>query len=66
MKTYFDELAIKTDPTSIKDRDAAKKKGTTWMDHCVDFVGNLDVAFRLWDAVSPSFRCVCVCQGKAC
>ncbi len=56
VKTYFDELATKPNPTSVKARDEAKSKGSTWMDHCIDFVANLDIAFRLWDAVSPGFR----------
>lgn len=52
VKTYFDELATKPDPTSVRIKDEAKSKGSNWIAHCIDFADNLDTAFKLWDAVS--------------
>lgn len=59
VKTYFDELATKADPTSILIKEEAKSKGSNWIAHCIDFADNLDTAFKLWDAVSHcSLRCL--------
>lgn len=51
VKTYFDELAARPDPTAPKTKEDAKAKGVTWMGYAIDFAGNLDAGFRLWDAV---------------
>lgn len=55
VKSYLDELAAHPDPTSAEARNQAKAKGREeWFLHSLDVKGDLDVAFRLWDAVSAS------------
>ena len=51
VRTYFDELTAQSDPTSSASRAAVKSKGKNWFQHCMNFAGNIDAAFRLWDAV---------------
>ncbi|KAI9763500.1 MAG: hypothetical protein M1835_007801, partial [Candelina submexicana] len=52
VKSYLDELAVYDDPGSEAAKNAVKAKGTTdWIPNSVDFVGDLDRAFRLWDAI---------------
>ncbi|KAL9599757.1 MAG: hypothetical protein Q9219_003640 [cf. Caloplaca sp. 3 TL-2023] len=52
--TYLDELFTRSDPTSEATREETKLRGQGWVKHC-DFNLNLDHAFHLWDAVSPTF-----------
>ncbi|KAI9831325.1 MAG: hypothetical protein M1819_005099 [Sarea resinae] len=52
VKSYLDELMAQPDPTSPATRDTVKAKGPNeWFWHVVDFTGDLEIAFRLWDAV---------------
>lgn len=52
VRTYLDDLPLQADPTSPKARDEVKAKGKEWFQHSESFTGNLDLAFKLWDAVS--------------
>jgi hypothetical protein len=53
MKSYLDELAMNPDPTSEETKSQAKAKGPgEWFPHSVDFAGDLQIAWKLWDAVS--------------
>lgn len=45
---------MQNNPTSAEARAEAKAKGKDWFQHSESFTGNLDTAFRLWDAVSDS------------
>ncbi|KAL4796003.1 hypothetical protein BDV19DRAFT_155589 [Aspergillus venezuelensis] len=38
-------------PTSQEARDEVKTKGKDWFQHSDSFTGNLEIAFKLWDAV---------------
>lgn len=51
VRTYLDDLPLQADPTSVKAREEVKAKGKDWFQHCENFIGNLDIAFKLWDAV---------------
>ncbi|KAI9820999.1 MAG: hypothetical protein M1826_000778 [Phylliscum demangeonii] len=52
VKSYLDELAAYPDPTSAEAKDTAQAKGATeWFAHSIDMRGDLEIAFRLWDAV---------------
>lgn len=55
VRTYLDDLPHHPEPTSQEARSEVKAKGKEWFQHSDSFTGNLDMAFRLWDAVS---RCV--------
>jgi len=52
VKSYLDELITHTEPTSDDAKqaviDTASKR---YFPQCVDFQADLEVAFRLWDAV---------------
>ncbi|KAH8425315.1 MKT1 family protein [Aspergillus melleus] len=51
VRTYLDDLPLQNNPTSPEARAEVKSKGKDWFQHCDSFVGNLDRAFKLWDAV---------------
>lgn len=52
VRTYLDDLPLQADPTSPDARTEVKSKGKEWFQHSESFTGNLDLAFKLWDAVS--------------
>lgn len=52
VRTYLDDLPLQNDPTSPEARAEVKSKGKDWFQHSESFTGNLDMAFKLWDAVS--------------
>lgn len=57
--SYLGELLSGPRPTTQQTKDAARETGATkWFPHAIDFVGDLDTAFALWDAVSPLFPLV--------
>ncbi|EIT82188.1 XPG I-region protein [Aspergillus flavus] len=51
VRTYLDDLPLQSDPTSPEARAEVKSKGKEWFQHSDSFTGNLDLAFKLWDAV---------------
>ncbi|KAF7590900.1 hypothetical protein BBP40_002262 [Aspergillus hancockii] len=51
VRTYLDDLPLQADPTSPEARAEVKSKGKDWFQHSDSFTGNLDLAFKLWDAV---------------
>ncbi|RDW62993.1 MKT1 family protein [Aspergillus mulundensis] len=51
VRTYLDDLPLQSDPTSKEAREEVKAKGKEWFQHSDSFTGNLDRAFKLWDAV---------------
>ncbi|PYH55895.1 uncharacterized protein BO96DRAFT_68423 [Aspergillus niger CBS 101883] len=51
VRTYLDDLPLQADPTSPEARAEVKSKGKEWFQHSDSFTGNLDMAFKLWDAV---------------
>ncbi|KAJ5945789.1 hypothetical protein N7454_002628 [Penicillium verhagenii] len=51
VRTYLDDLPLQTNPTSPEARAEVKSKGKEWFQHSESFTGNLDQAFKLWDAV---------------
>ncbi|KAJ5107072.1 XPG N-terminal [Penicillium angulare] len=51
VRTYLDDLPLQADPTSPDARAEVKSKGKEWFQHSESFTGNLDHAFKLWDAV---------------
>lgn len=55
VRTYLDDLPLQSDPTSSEARAEVKAKGKDWFQHSDSFSGNLDMAFKLFDAVSPHF-----------
>lgn len=52
VRTYLDDLPLQANSTSPEARADAKAKGKDWFQHSESFTGNLDLAFKLWDAVS--------------
>ena len=55
VKSYLDEVAGQPDPTSPATREAVRRKGSAdWFPHTLDYGGDLDRAFEIWDAVSWS------------
>ena len=52
VRTYLDDLPLQAEPTSPEARAEVKAKGKEWFQHSESFTGNLDQAFKLWDAVS--------------
>lgn len=54
VRTYLDDLPLQADPTSPEARAEVKSKGKEWFQHSDSFTGNLDMAFKLWDAVSTT------------
>ncbi|KAL1302303.1 hypothetical protein AAFC00_002718 [Neodothiora populina] len=52
VKSYLDELAGHPDPSSPEAREETKTTGVSpWFPHAKNFVGDLEKAFKLWDAV---------------
>ncbi|KAJ5558555.1 XPG N-terminal, partial [Penicillium sp. DV-2018c] len=51
VRTYLDDLPLQANPTSPEARSEVKAKGKEWFQHSESFTGNLDLAFKLWDAV---------------
>ncbi|KAF7530657.1 hypothetical protein PCG10_000166 [Penicillium crustosum] len=51
VRTYLDDLPLQANPTSPEARSDVKAKGKEWFQHSESFIGNLDLAFKLWDAV---------------
>ncbi|THC98151.1 hypothetical protein EYZ11_002375 [Aspergillus tanneri] len=51
MRTYLDDLPLQSNPTSPEARAEVKSKGKDWFQHSESFTSNLDMAFKLWDAV---------------
>ncbi|KKK24520.1 XPG I-region protein [Aspergillus ochraceoroseus] len=51
VRTYLDDLPLQPEPTSQDAREEVKSKGKDWFQHSDSFSGNLEVAFKLWDAV---------------
>ncbi|KAJ5973444.1 hypothetical protein N7481_010654 [Penicillium waksmanii] len=51
VRTYLDDLPLQPNPTSPEARAEVKSKGKEWFQHSESFTGNLDLAFKLWDAV---------------
>ncbi|KAJ5496742.1 DNA repair protein (XPGC) [Penicillium fimorum] len=51
VRTYLDDLPLQANPTSPEARADVKAKGKEWFQHSESFIGNLDLAFKLWDAV---------------
>ncbi|KAJ5101805.1 hypothetical protein NUU61_004027 [Penicillium alfredii] len=54
VRTYLDDLPLQANPTSPEARTEVKAKGKEWFQHSESFTGNLDQAFKLWDAVYKS------------
>ncbi|KAJ5327329.1 XPG N-terminal [Penicillium brevicompactum] len=52
VRTYLDDLPLQANSTSPEARADAKAKGKDWFQHSESFTGNLDLAFKLWDAVN--------------
>jgi hypothetical protein len=55
---------MNAEPTAAETKSQTKAKGPEeWFPHSVDFAGDLEVAWKLWDAVSespiPTVRCGC-------
>ncbi|KAJ5312514.1 hypothetical protein N7508_003344 [Penicillium antarcticum] len=51
VRTYLDDLPLQANPTSPEARADVKAKGKEWFQHSESFTGNLNLAFKLWDAV---------------
>ncbi|OQE27803.1 hypothetical protein PENSTE_c004G02699 [Penicillium steckii] len=51
VRTYLDDLPLQANPTSPEARAEVKSKGKDWFQHSESFTNNLDLAFKLWDAV---------------
>ncbi|PYI11108.1 hypothetical protein BO78DRAFT_162035 [Aspergillus sclerotiicarbonarius CBS 121057] len=60
VRTYLDDLPLQANPTSPEARAEVKSKGKDWFQHSDSFTGNLDMAFKLWDAVSPTSLYLCM------
>lgn len=58
VRTYLDDLPLQPKPTSEEARDEVKSKGKEWFQHSDSFNGNLERAFKLWDAVGTLFSCL--------
>jgi len=52
VRTYFDDLPNHGDKPLGEVVELVKGKGKTWFQHGHSFSGNLEKAFKLWDAVS--------------
>jgi len=62
MKHYLDELpnSHPTDPTSAEAREDVKRKGPKeWFPYALDFAGDLERAFTLWDALYMGLKVAC-------
>ena len=66
VRTYLDDLPLQANPTSPTARTEVKAKGKDWFQHSDSFSGNLDMAFKLWDAVSDLQPCDPLSQMHAC
>lgn len=52
VKSYLDELLVQPDPTSAEAKAAVKETAASrYFPQCQDLVGDLESAFKLWDAV---------------
>ena len=51
VRTYLDDLTNYDDMPMEEAVEKVKAKGRTWFQHGHSFAGNLDKAFKLWDAV---------------
>ncbi|OJJ50972.1 hypothetical protein ASPZODRAFT_300652 [Penicilliopsis zonata CBS 506.65] len=51
VRTYLDDLPAQGELTLPEARAEVKSKGKDWFQHSDSFTGNLDKAFKLWDAV---------------
>lgn len=54
VKTYLDELSNEVEPTSEEAKNRQKEKLPRMFAQAVDIVGDVKLAFRVWDAVSTS------------
>jgi hypothetical protein len=52
VRTYFDELVQQPDTTVPEVKKDMKMKSQGYFQHIDSFGDNLDLAFKLWDAVS--------------
>lgn len=52
VKTYLDELSNEVEPTSEEAKNRQKEKLPRMFAQAVDIVGDVKLAFRVWDAVS--------------
>ena len=66
VRTYLDDLPLQANLTSPTARTEVKAKGKDWFQHSDSFSGNLDMAFKLWDAVSDLQPCDSLSQMHAC
>lgn len=54
--SYLDELVGRPNPTSVETKAAVGEKGPgTWFPYGTNFFGDLENAFKLWDAVRQIF-----------
>ncbi|EKG16520.1 DNA repair protein [Macrophomina phaseolina MS6] len=52
VKSYLDELHIQPDPTTPEAKASTKTRAARdWFPESLDLSGDLDIAFKLWDAV---------------
>jgi len=62
--SYLGELLGSPNPTAQQTKEAAKETGATkFFPHAVDFRGDLEMAFGIWDAVSQDVPPLSVCLG---
>lgn len=52
VRTYLDDLPLQGTSITPEARAEVKAKGKDWFQHSDSFSGNLDMAFKLFDAVS--------------
>lgn len=52
VKTYLDELSNEVEPTNEEAKNRQKEKLPRMFAQAVDIVGDVKLAFRVWDAVS--------------
>lgn len=51
VQTYLNDLLSPLEVATPQDIAEMKVKGGEWFQHAESFPGNLDMAFRFWDAV---------------
>ncbi|KAB2573175.1 DNA repair protein [Lasiodiplodia theobromae] len=57
VKSYLDELHIQSDPTTPEAKAGTKTRAARdWFPESIDFIGDLDIAFKLWDAVYAGIK----------
>lgn len=62
VRTYLDDLPLQGTSITPEARAEVKAKGKDWFQHSDSFSGNLDMAFKLFDAVSsftPVYSVLC-------